>query len=96
MTRTFRRTGQIECRVTHQTDGRWLAIARRGTGMEGRCTTAYALGPAAAAQDAILTLMAREEADVREEAAWAREDAAIPPLLHHPPYDSGPGNRFLS
>lgn len=66
MTRTYTRQGPIDTRVRQESDGRWLAVARRGSGQEGRTTTAYALGPAAAAQQAINELLVREQADARE------------------------------
>lgn len=95
MTRLYSRTGPIECRVTHQSDDRWFATARRGSGQEGRIATAYAPGPAQAAQEAVANLVAREAEDAREEAEWDRVDARL--ARETPPrYYSGPSNRFNS
>lgn len=84
MTRLYSRTGPIECRVTHQSDDRWFATARRGSGQEGRIATAYAPGPAQAAQEAVANLVSREAEDAREEAEWDRLDAVQPAYRHHP------------
>lgn len=67
--------GPIECRVRHQpAEGRWVATARRGSGVEGRTATDSALGPAAAAWAAIAALEALEAMDAKLDK---------PAALHH-------------